>query len=83
MSDVNGEFETTQADATETRFQAVEDEARRVIDHIAPVEWDVHVWTDGPTLGRLDRADALRLVKRVLSLSLSGRLDHNNNKDDS
>lgn len=59
----------------QTRKASVEDEADRVIDNMASAEWDVHVWKgqgeDASLLGacRVDVADRLRIVKRILDLS--------------
>lgn len=40
---------------------------REIYDSIAPREWDVHVWDkQGATPGRIDIADAHRLIARVL-----------------
>ncbi len=73
--------DSTEPDSTEPFSQAIEDEAKRIIDNIAPIEWDVHVWTDGPTRGRLDRADSLRLVQRVLSISKFDKIAHQKETD--
>lgn len=58
----------TDADPTRSGENALGEEAHKVLDQMAPAEFDVHVWTDGPTPGRLDSADQLRLVIRVLAV---------------